>query len=67
MTGSHSEINFSEPPTKNDPKVRKPDIGRAREILDWEPKVARPEGLQRTLTYFRERLDAEAGAAPGPR
>jgi len=62
LTGSKSQIVFQEPPTEDDPKVRQPDIGRARAILEWEPKVPRSDGLRRTLEYFRERL----GLAPGP-
>jgi len=37
----------------DDPKVRQPDITRAREILNWEPKVPRAEGLKRTYEYFK--------------
>ncbi|MEO1715105.1 MAG: SDR family NAD-dependent epimerase/dehydratase, partial [Bacteroidota bacterium] len=38
----------------DDPKVRQPDITRAQEILNWEPKVNRAEGLKRTYEYFRK-------------
>jgi dTDP-glucose 4,6-dehydratase len=48
ITGSASEIVFEALPT-DDPKVRRPDISRAREILGWEPQVALREGLQRTI------------------
>jgi dTDP-glucose 4,6-dehydratase len=48
VTGSRSEIVFEALPT-DDPQVRQPDIGLAREILDWEPAVALREGLQRTI------------------
>jgi dTDP-glucose 4,6-dehydratase len=41
----------------DDPKVRQPDISKARELLGWEPKVDRREGLKRTLAYFKERLE----------
>ncbi len=48
----------------DDPKVRQPDITRAKEILGWEPKVSREEGLKRTLEYFKkEVLGAEASAS----
>jgi dTDP-glucose 4,6-dehydratase len=40
--------------------VRQPDITRARDILDWEPKVDRREGLRRTLDYFKKKIDVEA-------
>ncbi len=59
VTGSSSEITFVHPTderTKDDPKVRCPDITRAREVLGWEPKVPLEEGLRRTAAYFRERL-----------
>jgi dTDP-glucose 4,6-dehydratase len=42
------------PLPKDDPKQRRPDIARAKEVLDWEPKVGRSEGLLRTYEYFRE-------------
>ena len=48
MTGSDSEIVFEGLP-EDDPKVRQPDITRARTILGWEPQVALEEGLRRTL------------------
>jgi dTDP-glucose 4,6-dehydratase len=57
LTGSSSTITY-EPLPSDDPKVRQPDITRAREILGWEPKVDRAEGLRRTLDYFRERVEA---------
>lgn len=38
----------------DDPKVRRPDITKAREILGWEPKISRAEGLKRTYEYFKE-------------
>ncbi len=38
---------------KDDPKVRKPDITKAKEILGWTPKIDRAEGLQRTYDYFK--------------
>ena len=53
LTGSKSQIIFKDLP-KDDPKVRQPDITRAHEILGWEPKITREEGLKRTLEYFRK-------------
>ena len=47
-----SKIIF-EPLPEDDPKVRQPDITRAREILGWEPKVDRQDGLKKTIDYFR--------------
>ncbi|MEX1062108.1 MAG: UDP-glucuronic acid decarboxylase family protein [Balneolaceae bacterium] len=55
LTGSKSRITHTELP-KDDPQVRKPDIFRAKEILDWEPVFSREEGLSRTLNYFREQI-----------
>jgi len=52
LTGSKSEI-ISLPLPEDDPKVRKPDITRARERLGWEPKVQLDEGLKRTIEFFR--------------
>ena len=59
LTGSASTVTY-EPLPADDPQVRQPDITRAREILDWEPRVDRAEGLRRTLDYFRERVAEEA-------
>ncbi|GAB4203891.1 MAG: SDR family oxidoreductase [Bacteroidia bacterium] len=52
LTGSSSKL-ISLPPMQDDPKQRKPDITLAKKILNWEPKVSRREGLQKTLTYFQ--------------
>ena len=54
LTGSRSEIAFKSLP-EDDPKIRQPDITRARELLGWEPKVELDDGLQRTLTFFKQR------------
>jgi dTDP-glucose 4,6-dehydratase len=55
LTGSSSELVF-EPLPQDDPKQRKPDITKAREVLGWEPKIELEEGLGRTLEFFRERI-----------
>ena len=55
ITGSSSKIIHKELPV-DDPKVRQPDITRAREILGWEPKIDRMEGLRRTAEYFKSKL-----------
>jgi dTDP-glucose 4,6-dehydratase len=55
MTGSASRVVFKPLPT-DDPKVRKPDITRARTLLGWEPKVALDEGLTSTIAYFRTKM-----------
>ena len=49
---SKSRIDYL-PLPQDDPKRRKPDIGKAQSLLGWEPKVDRAEGLDRTLAYFR--------------
>jgi len=55
LTGSRSPI-VREPLPEDDPKVRQPDISRARALLGWEPKVPLAEGLERTIAYFRTKL-----------
>ena len=55
MTGSTSQIVYRPLPV-DDPKVRQPDITRARTLLDWEAKLSLEEGLVPTLAYFRTRL-----------
>ena len=52
LSGSKCQIEFK-PLPQDDPKVRKPDITRARTLLGWEPKVDRHEGMKRTMEYFR--------------
>jgi len=55
LTGSKSKIAFT-PLPQNDPKVRQPDITKAKKILGWQPKITRQEGLKKTLLYFEEKL-----------
>jgi dTDP-glucose 4,6-dehydratase len=55
LTGAKSEIAFR-PLPEDDPKVRQPDIGRARALLGWEPRVDVDEGLRLTIDWFRRRL-----------
>jgi dTDP-glucose 4,6-dehydratase len=62
MTGSKSRL-VNRPLPTDDPKVRKPDITRAREILKWEPKVTLEEGLTSTIAYFRQKLGVTAPGA----
>ena len=59
MTGSQSRVAFHDLPKShgNDPKVRLPDITKARTHLDWEPKVSPDEGLSRTIEWFKKELD----------
>jgi dTDP-glucose 4,6-dehydratase len=60
LTGSRSKLVYR-PLPEDDPKVRQPDITRARTLLNWEPKVGLEEGLTKTLGYFREQVAAEDG------
>jgi dTDP-glucose 4,6-dehydratase len=55
LTGAGSKLLFR-PLPQDDPRQRRPDITRARRLLDWQPKVSLAEGLQKTIAYFRERL-----------
>src|SRR5438876_65421 len=52
LTGSKSEIVFR-PLPEDDPRVRQPDITKARTLLGWEPRVALEDGLRRTIDFFR--------------
>ena len=53
MSGSRSEVVFRPLPT-DDPKVRQPDITKARRLLAWEPKVEVEDGLRRTIDWCRK-------------
>jgi dTDP-glucose 4,6-dehydratase len=55
LSGSRSRVVYRPLPV-DDPRVRQPDITRARTLLGWEPKVSLEEGLARTLAYFRQKL-----------
>jgi dTDP-glucose 4,6-dehydratase len=55
LIGSKSEIVFR-PLPEDDPKVRQPDITRAKKILGWEPKVGLDDGLRKTIDYFKGRV-----------
>jgi dTDP-glucose 4,6-dehydratase len=62
MTGSTSQLVYRPLPT-DDPKVRKPDITRARSVLGWEPKISLEQGLTSTIEYFRQKLGVPAQPA----
>jgi dTDP-glucose 4,6-dehydratase len=55
MTSSNSEIIFM-PLPKDDPMQRKPDIGKAKQLLGWEPKVTVDEGMRKTIEYYKSLL-----------
>jgi dTDP-glucose 4,6-dehydratase len=57
LVGSKSQLVFRPLPV-DDPKQRQPDITRARTLLGWEPKVGLEEGLQKTVGYFRAKVEA---------
>jgi nucleoside-diphosphate-sugar epimerase len=62
LTGTRAKIVQRELPV-DDPKVRRPDISRAREMLAWEPTISLREGVSRTIDYFRSVLGKEAVSA----
>src|SRR5262249_16121217 len=55
--GRRGEMVFK-PLPQDDPRVRRPDITRARQLLGWEPQVDRREGMRRTLDYFRHKVQS---------
>jgi dTDP-glucose 4,6-dehydratase len=46
---------------EDDPKVRQPDITRAKKILGWEPRVNFDEGIRKTIDYFKQHIELVAG------
>jgi dTDP-glucose 4,6-dehydratase len=56
LSDTSSKLVFK-PLPQDDPKVRKPDITRARQLLGWEPKINRHDGLRRTMEYFQRQVD----------
>ena len=55
LTGSKSKMIYKDLP-QDDPKLRRPNIERAKSILNWTPKVDRKDGLMKTIEYFRKRI-----------
>jgi dTDP-glucose 4,6-dehydratase len=55
ITGTQSKIEYK-PLPEDDPKVRQPDISRAKKVLGWQPQVHFEEGIRKTIDYFQERL-----------
>lgn len=58
LTGTDQKVIYKDLPV-DDPKQRQPDISKAREILNWEPKIDRAEGLKRTYAYFKSLTEEE--------
>ncbi len=61
LTGSRGRI-VHQPLPVDDPRVRRPDIGRARAVLGWQPRVSLTDGLTRTIAWFRSALEGSARA-----
>ncbi len=57
LSGSSSEIVFK-PLPEDDPRQRRPDLKRARELFGWQPRTSLDAGLTKTIAHFRERLGA---------
>ena len=66
ITGTKSQIEYKPLPV-DDPKVRQPDITRARKVLGWEPKVEFDEGITKTIEYFKGCLERGGSSASGLR
>jgi dTDP-glucose 4,6-dehydratase len=62
LTDSDSSLSY-QPLPEDDPKVRRPDITIARQELGWEPRIDLPEGLARTIPYFRDLVERTGAAA----
>jgi len=56
LTGNKAGIVYEDYRIPDDPQVRQPDISKARQVLNWEPRVDLEEGLQKTIKWFRERV-----------
>ena len=55
LTGTKAPVEFRSLP-EDDPKIRRPDITKAKKLLEWEPKVPLEVGLKRTIDYFQRVL-----------
>jgi dTDP-glucose 4,6-dehydratase len=64
VTGSRSPITY-EPLPQDDPKQRRPDISKARELLGWEPKIDLEAGLKLSMDYFRQAIEIEDAEKTG--
>jgi dTDP-glucose 4,6-dehydratase len=56
LTGNKADIVYEDYRIPDDPQVRQPGISKARQVLNWEPRVDLEEGLQKTIEWFRERV-----------
>ncbi len=63
IVGAKSEIEYKPLPV-DDPKVRQPDITRAKKVLGWEPKIDFDEGIRRTIDYFKQNLELVSKTLP---
>jgi dTDP-glucose 4,6-dehydratase len=61
ITGSKSQVRY-EPLPQDDPKQRRPDIRKAKKLLDWEPKIDLETGLKMSLAYFRQAIAEETSS-----
>ncbi|NJN76685.1 MAG: SDR family oxidoreductase [Synechococcaceae cyanobacterium RL_1_2] len=59
MVNPDAELTFKELPS-DDPKQRQPDITKAKKYLNWEPTIPLKDGLEKTIAYFRERMETES-------
>jgi dTDP-glucose 4,6-dehydratase len=64
VTGSSSPISY-EPLPQDDPKQRRPDISKARNLLEWEPKIDLEAGLKLSMAYFRQAIELEQAGKSG--
>jgi dTDP-glucose 4,6-dehydratase len=64
VTGSQSPITYK-PLPQDDPKQRRPDISRARQLLGWEPKIDLEQGLKLSMDYFRQAIEIEDAEKTG--
>lgn len=63
LTGSKSKLEYL-PLPEDDPKLRRPDISLARKTLRWEPKISLQDGLQKTISWFRDHLEVASSVIP---
>jgi nucleoside-diphosphate-sugar epimerase len=56
FSASSSPIIYTNP-VADDPQTRRPNISKARELLDWEPKIGIEEGIKKTIEYFKKVID----------